>query len=611
MRHGEAREPYRRVRNRRSARGGRLDVVTETKMSLAIGTRLGSFEIVASLGAGGMGEVYRARDTTLHRDVAIKILPALSAADAERLARFTREAQALAALNHPHIAQIYGFEQTGETRALVMVLVDGEDLAVRLTRGAVPLDEALPIARQIAEALEAAHEAGIIHRDLKPANIKVRSDGTVKVLDFGLAKALDPAGTSAVHSPLNSPTFTSPPAGTVAGMILGTAAYMAPEQARGKAVDKRADIWAFGVVLFEMLTGGRLFEAENVTDTLAGVLAREPDLSTLPADTPSAVHTLLRWCLAKDSRERLRDIGDAKIVLGEIGRPGPVERQLTPILARAWIAWSVAALAGVVATWAMWTGVRATSNNPAEGHFTIELPDNAPLVTLEIPGVSAGPLAVSPDGRQVVYVAPNGSRTRDAHAYHVRGIEPGSGLDAKRRIDRVRLQARTIRVWTVFAESRWENASQIDLGQSDFYLARPAVMDPGWKDADLCHDGERHRRRHLDAEARPEWNSEAVATDGCQRMGRPPIARWPLDGVHLRRIGTHRGIRSAFPRPGRQVARLAGPRVQSDLVAKWSGDLLPARESNCEGRRRHDIQCRRGQCSGALLGSLSCDGSRL
>src|SRR6516225_2452099 len=238
-------------------------------MTIAVGTRLGPYEVLSALGSGGMGEVYRARDTKLDRDVAIKILPEALAADLDRIARFEREAKTLAALNQPHIAQIYGLEESNGVRALVMELVDGPTLADRLAQGAVPLDEALPIAKQIAEALEAAHEQGIIHRDLKPANIKVRPDGTVKVLDFGLAKAFDPSASSGAGATM-SPTLSLH--ATQAGIILGTAAYMAPEQARGKAVDRRADIWAFGCVLYEMLTGRRTFNGETLTDTLAAVV---------------------------------------------------------------------------------------------------------------------------------------------------------------------------------------------------------------------------------------------------------------------------------------------------------------------------------------------------
>jgi len=252
------------------------------------GARLGVYDVTAQLGEGGMGAVYRARDTKLQRDVALKVLLPEVANDPERLARFRREAQTLAALNHPHIGAIYGLEESApsagagqaSTIALVLELVEGPTLADRIARGPIPVDEALPIARQIAEALEAAHEQGIIHRDLKPANIKVRDDGTVKVLDFGLAKALDPTAASSATA-MNSPTITSP-AMTQAGMILGTAAYMAPEQARGKPVDKRADIWAFGAVLFEMLTGTRAFRGEDVTDTLALVVRGEPAWEALP-----------------------------------------------------------------------------------------------------------------------------------------------------------------------------------------------------------------------------------------------------------------------------------------------------------------------------------------
>jgi serine/threonine protein kinase len=270
-------------------------------MTLVEGTRLGAYEIVAAVGAGGMGEVYRARDARLHRDVAIKVLPDLFARDPERLARFEREACTLAALSHPHIAHVYGVEESGRVYALVMEFVEGEDLAERIGRGgAIPLDEALPIAKQIAEALEAAHEQGIVHRDLKPANIKVRPDGAVKVLDFGLAKAMGADGAGARADLENSPTITSPFALSDMGVILGTAAYMAPEQAKGKPVDKRADIWAFGCVLYEMLTGRRPFAGEDVTDTLAAIVRADPDWSALPADTPPAIRTLLRRCLEKD-----------------------------------------------------------------------------------------------------------------------------------------------------------------------------------------------------------------------------------------------------------------------------------------------------------------------
>ena len=241
-------------------------------MSLAVGSRLGHYDVIARIGQGGMGEVYRARDTKLGRDVALKVLPDLFADDPERLARFQREARVLASLNHPNIASIYGLEESGDTRALVLELVEGPTLAERIAQGAIPVDEALPIAKQIADALEAAHEAGVIHRDLKPANVKVKADGMVKVLDFGLAKALEG---DAGSDPSESPTLTA--AATRMGVIMGTAAYMSPEQARGKTVDKRADIWAFGVVLYEMLTGQRPFKGRDVSETLAAAMMKEPD----------------------------------------------------------------------------------------------------------------------------------------------------------------------------------------------------------------------------------------------------------------------------------------------------------------------------------------------
>jgi eukaryotic-like serine/threonine-protein kinase len=283
-------------------------------LALAPGTRLGPYEIVAALGAGGMGEVYRATDTKLKRPVAIKILPRALAVDPDRLARFQREAEVLASLNHPHIATIYGLENADGLDALVMELVDGEDLARRLARGPLPTDDALAIARQIAEALEAAHERGIVHRDLKPANVMVRPDGAVKVLDFGLAKALEPQGEAPDAS--QSPTRTSP-AMTRAGVILGTAAYMSPEQARGKTVDRRADIWAFGCVLYEMLTGRVAFRGETISDTIAAILGREPDWNALPASAPSGLRQVLTRCLEKDLKQRSRDIGDVRLQIDD------------------------------------------------------------------------------------------------------------------------------------------------------------------------------------------------------------------------------------------------------------------------------------------------------
>ena len=283
-------------------------------MSLGPGTRLGPYEIAALIGEGGMGEVWRAHHEALNRDDALKVLPDAFASDPERLARFRREAQVLASLNHPNIAHVYGFEQADGVQALVMELVEGPTLADRIASGLIPIDEALPIARQIAEALEAAHEQGITHRDLKPANIKIRPDGTVKVLDFGLAKAVEPVGATERDATL-SPTITSPAVMTGIGVLLGTAAYMSPEQAKGKPADKRSDIWAFGCVLYEMLTGARAFDGDDTVDVLGAVTRLEPNWQALPSGVPLVVRTLLQSCLVKDRRRRVADISTALFVL--------------------------------------------------------------------------------------------------------------------------------------------------------------------------------------------------------------------------------------------------------------------------------------------------------
>ena len=280
-------------------------------MPLHPGTTLGPYSVTAKIGEGGMGEVYQARDTKLDRDVALKVLPEAFTADPDRLARFEREAKVLASLNHPNIGSIYGLEEAAGVKALVLELVEGPTLADRITQGPIPIDDALPIAKQIAEALEAAHEQGVIHRDLKPANIKVKDDGTVKVLDFGLAKAFQPDASDASAS--MSPTISLTAAATQMGMVIGTAAYMAPEQAKGKVIDRRADIWAFGAVFFEMLTGERAFAGGDVSETLAQVIMKEVDWTALPSDTPASLRQLLQRCLERDPRQRLRDIGEARI----------------------------------------------------------------------------------------------------------------------------------------------------------------------------------------------------------------------------------------------------------------------------------------------------------
>jgi Tol biopolymer transport system component len=373
------------------------------RLALTPGIRLGPYEIVVGIGAGGMGEVFRARDSTLNRDVAIKVLPDAVANDPERLARFNREAQTLAALNHPHIGQLYSLEEFSGLRALVMELVEGEDLSQRIARGPMPLDEALLVAKQIADAIEAAHDQGIVHRDLKPANIKLRSDGVVKVLDFGLAKAMEPVGSAPNVS--QSPTITTPAMLTDRGMILGTAAYMAPEQARGKAVDRRADIWAFGCVLFEMLVGVSPFRRDNVTDTIAAVVSQEPDWPALTA-AALRVRPLLARCLKKDPKQRLQAIGDARIQIEEMiggaseqtAPAGAIAR--SPRVAPAAIAGLAGgALIAALVSWGLTRPVPPPQALPSR--FEIVPP---PAQAVSIHSADRN-VAISPDGRHIVYRA--------------------------------------------------------------------------------------------------------------------------------------------------------------------------------------------------------------
>ncbi len=370
-------------------------------MALTPGAKLGPYEIRSPLGTGGMGEVYRASDSKLGRDVALKVILQEFAQDTQLMARFQREAQVLASLNHTNIASIYGLEDSGTVRALVMELVEGPTLADRIREGAIPLEEALPIAKQIAEALEYAHERGIIHRDLKPANIKVTHDGKVKVLDFGLAKALQ--GDAAPSNISNSPTVTLE--ATKAGIILGTAAYMSPEQAKGKTVDRRADIWSFGVVLFEMLSGRQMYVGETATDIMAAVVRAEPDWSMLPKDLPRRLRELLQLCLVKDDKRRLRDIGDARLALEDAmfhdAADTAPEAWSTAPLTSLWrdLLWAVAAVAIAVAAWtfAHRTGREAISG--AVMHLDIAYPPNVEPIS----GLQGG-FAVSPDGQSVALI---------------------------------------------------------------------------------------------------------------------------------------------------------------------------------------------------------------
>ena len=374
-------------------------------MGLPSGTHLGPYEILSAIGAGGMGEVYQAHDTKLGRDVAIKVLPEAFAHDPDRLSRFQREAKMLAALNHPNIATIYGLEQSNGTSYLVMELVQGETLAERVKRdGAVPVEEALAIAKQIAEALEAAHEKGIIHRDLKPANVKLTPEGKVKVLDFGLAKAF--AGDAANEDAANSPTLSM--AATMHGVILGTAAYMSPEQARGKPVDKRTDIWALGAVLYELLTGKAAFQGEDVTDILAAVVRAEPDWQGLPAATPVKIRDLLRRCLQKDKTLRMQAAGDVRIEIVE-ALAAPAEQVAAQRGSRERLAWSVAAFLLVAFVAALAFGaiayLRRVQQETETMRFFISPPEMWHLSQIGAGGGAAAPLAVSPDGHRVAFVA--------------------------------------------------------------------------------------------------------------------------------------------------------------------------------------------------------------
>jgi eukaryotic-like serine/threonine-protein kinase len=392
-------------------------------MSLAVGQRIGVFEITGSLGAGGMGEVYRATDTKLKRQVAIKILPGTVASDADRLARFRREAEVLASLNHPNIAAIYGFEDASGVHALVLELVEGRTLEAFLAARALPLDEALKIARQIAEALEAAHERGIVHRDLKPANIKVRDDGTVKVLDFGLAKALEPAlgpglQASGARDATDAPTHTSPArpehgrgAMTLAGVILGTPAYMSPEQARGQVVDKRTDVWSFGCVLYEMVSGRRPFAGQEITDLIAAIVSKEPDWSVVPRP----VLRMIQACLEKDPKKRLRDIADGWRLLDETTTPSAASAAAATrrrmAVAAPWAFVVVALSALALLGWRHFGEPRA---DVRRAQFELTPPEGMSF---------RDPFAVSPDGRRIAFAVADANNV--VRGLWVRSLESG------------------------------------------------------------------------------------------------------------------------------------------------------------------------------------------
>jgi serine/threonine-protein kinase len=427
-------------------------------MRLQAGEHLGPYEIVAPLGAGGMGEVYRARDTKLDREVAIKVLPETFAGDPERVARFQREAKVLASLNHPNIAAIHGFEESDETRFLVLELVEGETLADRLRAGSLPVDEALEVSKQITDGLEAAHEHGVIHRDLKPANVKVTPDGLVKVLDFGLAKAFagDMSATEIAQSPTITVEHTRP------GVVLGTAAYMSPEQARGKPLDKRTDIWSFGCVLFECLTGRRPFEGETTSDVLARILERDPDLERLPHNTPHAIRNLLHHCLQKDRKRRLHDIGDAGIELDDaistrawstsaIAAVGPVaayeRRTARPILVAALLL-----VLGGVAGITLWGLIRPTESRPPPpvSRVSIDFPAQMQVLSWDI----------SPDGKTLAWIA--------------RLKSDGGASEAERRI-----YARPLDAYQVDPVRGTEGADRFKFSPDSRWLTFSAPISPG------------------------------------------------------------------------------------------------------------------------------------
>ena len=529
-------------------------------MALAAGVRCGPYEITAKIGAGGMGEVYRARDTKLDRDVALKILPEAFASDPERLARFEREAKTLAALNHPHIAHIHGLEESGRrTRARAGVR-GRTTLADRIAQGPIPIDEALTIARQIADALEAAHEQGIIHRDLKPANIKVRTDGTVKVLDFGLAKALDPtsAGTVDVTA---SPTITSP-AMTGVGVILGTASYMSPEQARGQAINKRTDIWAFGCVLFEMIAGRRVFPGATISDTIAAVLERSPDWTALPPATPPPVRHVLARCLERDPKLRWRDIGNVRIELDDAEAWRPQTDSASPKNSRTGerAAWALlVALAAAVA--AVVTPMLRKAPAPAEVRFNVLFPR----------GVTAdfAQLAISPDGQQIV-VAPSFGVQGPTPLWCDRWLRPRPAADRNRR-----------RGLSVLVAGR-----PVDRVLRRSKVEAPGRQQPGHSDPRPCPHRARRRmagRRH--DSVRAERRRSVVSSSGDRRPG---------DSRHKAGIG--RAIierRSSFRTARTLSITPEGRRKSAGSTCLAS---MALNQSGCSTRR-----CRRLCTSGHLL----------
>jgi len=556
-------------------------------VNLAPGTTLLHYRLAGKIGEGGMGVVWRATDTTLGREVAIKVIPADLATDAERLARFEREARLLASLNHPNIAAVYGFHDAGGTIFLAMELVPGEDLAARLRRGTIPAAEAIPLARSIAGALEYAHEHGIVHRDLKPANVTMTPEGQVKVLDFGLAKATGGPGLGSGpgQSPTMMPTVTS--AGSAAGIILGTAAYMSPEQARGKAVDRRTDIWAFGCVLYEMLTGRRAFDGETVTDVLAAVVSREPDWDALPAATPRAIRALLARCLDKDARMRLRDIGEARVVL-EAASEAAAEvhgddaaREGAPGVA-AWrgrraerLAWllAVVLLAG---GWALWGGLfggRGGSAAPgASAAGDVIRPYTLRRLT-ELPGLEGHP-DLSPDGRMLIYDSAAGGsldiyllRVGGGRAINLTAGSPADDDEAAFSPDGNAIAFRSGR----------DGGGLFVMGATGESVRRvtSAGYDPAWSpDGKTLAYTTEPVNEPYNREGNSELWSVAIGTGETRRLfaGDAVQAAWSPDGGFIAYWANNGGQRDVWVVPATGGDPVA---VTSDPATDWSPDWSP------------------------------------
>jgi Tol biopolymer transport system component len=518
-------------------------------MAVPINSRLGRYEILSRIGAGGMGEVYRARDTKLGRDVAIKVLPEAFAQNGERMARFEREAKLLAVLNHPNVAAIYGVEDSASTDALVMELAEGPTLADRLAAsGPIPVTEALPIARQIADALEYAHEHGVVHRDLKPANIKISRDDAVKILDFGLAKAIQ--GEADVTDAGNSPTVTE--IGTKAGVLLGTAAYMSPEQARAKPVDRRADIWAFGCVLYEMLTGKRAYQADSVAETLAAILQNDPDWSRLPSATPVHVRVMLHRCLQKDPKQRLRDIGDARISLDEVLSGAAEATSGAAVKAPLWrrvLPWAATFVtgAGLLVGTVLLVPV-------------IHRPHSATMqfrAVTNFSGVQAYP-ALSPDGRSVAFVS-----DRDGHYDIYIGLITGGNPVKLTEDPNLKTRPRWSPDGTEIAYARLNDSGVWDIWEVPALGGTPRRLILNAADPDWSRDGRSIAYRNSSTDA--IWISDSLGQNGRE-----------LESTRHPNLGTLANSGPRFSPDGREIAfakSSGGPQAELEIVNLDSGKV--------------------------------------